>query len=318
MLAAGAPIDGIGLQSHFDSNLTPPSRVLELLDQFAAFGKDLQVTEFDVAVADEQVQADYTRDFLTVCFSHPAMKGFMIWGFWEGAHWRPSAAMLRRDWSTKPNYDAWNDLIYRQWWTDMRGVTAARRHVPYARLPRRLRRRSHDRRRDPDLSAHARIEHRAGIRQHRARRPRQRSPPTVWSTPPAYRGGAVAPGEIVTIYGAGFGPPALAVAQYADGQLPTSVGETRVLFDGVAAPMIYASAGQVSAIVPYAVSGSAQVQVEYQGTATAPVAVPVAGAAPGHLHLSQQALPRRSSSTRARAGFFPAMTISCHPPRVRW
>jgi uncharacterized protein (TIGR03437 family) len=54
-----------------------------------------------------------------------------------------------------------------------------------------------------------------------------------------------------------------------------------VLFDGVAAPMIYASAGQVSAIVPYAVSGSAQVQVEYQGTATAPVAVPVAGAAPG-------------------------------------
>ena len=98
--------------------------MLELLDQFAAFGKDLQVTEFDVAVADEQVQADYTRDFLTVCFSHPAIKGFMIWGFWEGAHWKPSAAMIRRDWSTKPNYDAWNDLIYRQWWTDTRGVTA--------------------------------------------------------------------------------------------------------------------------------------------------------------------------------------------------
>src|ERR1035437_6184794 len=125
MLSSGAPIDGIGLQSHFDSNLTPPSRVLELLDQFAAFGKDLQVTEFDVSVADEQVQADYTRDFLTVCFSHPAVKGFMIWGFWEGAHWKPSAAMIRRDWSTKPNYDAWNDLIYRQWWTDTRGVTAS-------------------------------------------------------------------------------------------------------------------------------------------------------------------------------------------------
>ena len=125
MLDAGAPIDGIGLQSHFDSNLTPPSRVLELIDQFAAFGKDLQVTEFDVSVADEQVQADYTRDFLTICFSHPAMKGFMIWGFWEGAHWKPSAAMIRRNWSTKPNYDAWNDLIYRQWWTDTRGVTAA-------------------------------------------------------------------------------------------------------------------------------------------------------------------------------------------------
>src|SRR5258707_15381880 len=64
LLAAGAPVDGIGLQSHFDSNLTPPSRVLELLDQFAGFGKDLQVTEFDVNIGDDQIQADYTRDFL--------------------------------------------------------------------------------------------------------------------------------------------------------------------------------------------------------------------------------------------------------------
>ena len=118
-------IDGIGLQSHFDSNLTAPSRVLELLDQFAAFGKDLQVTEFDISMPDEQVQADYTRDFLTVCFSHPAIKGFLMWGFWEGAHWEPVAAMIRRDWSTKPNYAVWNDLLYNQWWSDFRGTTGA-------------------------------------------------------------------------------------------------------------------------------------------------------------------------------------------------
>src|ERR1019366_2562043 len=97
----------------------------------------------------------------------------------------------------------------------------------------------------------------------------------------SYSGGALAPGEIVTIFGSGLGPATLAAAQYTDGQLPTSVGETRVLFDGTAAPMIYASAGQVSAIVPYAVSGSVQVQVEFQGTATAAVAVPVVAAAPG-------------------------------------
>jgi uncharacterized protein (TIGR03437 family) len=73
----------------------------------------------------------------------------------------------------------------------------------------------------------------------------------------------------------------LAAAQYTDGQLPTSTGETRVLFNGKGAPMIYASAGQVTAIVPYSVSGTVQVQVEYQGTATPPAAVPVAAAAPG-------------------------------------
>jgi uncharacterized protein (TIGR03437 family) len=279
MLASGAPIDGIGLQSHFDSNLTPPSRVLELLDQFAAFGKDMQVTEFDVSVADEQVQADYTRDFLTVCFSHPAVKGFMIWGFWEGAHWKPSAAMIRRDWSTKPNYDAWNDLIYRQWWTDTRGVTASDGVF-----------RTRGFLGDYDIEVTIN-----GVT--------KTYPLTLASVSPAfinigktaagaialngvvnaasYSGGALAPGEIVTIFGSGFGPATLAAAEYTDGQLPTSVGETRVLFDGTAAPMIYASAGQVSAIVPYAVSGSVQVQVEFQGTATAAVAVAVAAAAPG-------------------------------------
>jgi GH35 family endo-1,4-beta-xylanase len=123
LLAAGAPVDGIGLQSHFNSNLTPPDRLMEVLDQFAALGKDLQVTEFDINIPDEQIQADYTRDFLTVCFSHPAMKGFVMWGFWEGAHWLPRGAMIRKDWTTKPNYDVWNDLLFHQWWTDESGTT---------------------------------------------------------------------------------------------------------------------------------------------------------------------------------------------------
>src|ERR1035437_7712076 len=277
MLSSGAPIDGIGLQSHFDSNLTPPSRVLELLDQFAAFGKDLQVTEFDVSVADEQVQADYTRDFLTVCFSHPAMKGFMIWGFWEGAHWKPQDAMIRLNWSTKPNYDVWNDLIYTQWWTDTSGVTGS---------DGVFRTRGFLGDYDIDVTI-------GGVT--------TTYPLTLAShTDPAYvhigkmavgafaangvvnaasfKGDAVAPGEIVTIFGSGFGPATLAVAQYTDGQLPTSTGETRVLFNGKAAPMIYAAAGQVSAIVPYSASGTVQMQVEYQGTATPPVVV-------FHLHL---------------------------------
>lgn len=66
-----------------------------------------------------------------------------------------------------------------------------------------------------------------------------------------------------------------------DGQLPTSIGDTRILFDGAAAPMIYSVKGQVSAIVPYSVRGKTQVQVEYQGLATEPVSVDVAAAAPG-------------------------------------
>jgi GH35 family endo-1,4-beta-xylanase len=123
LLDNGAPLDGIGLQSHFNANFTPPERVLEILDRFASFEKDLMVTEFDINIKDEDMQAAYTRDYLTICFSHPAMKGFLMWGFWAGAHWLPDGAMIRRDWSTKPNYDAWVDLVYKEWWTNTVGTT---------------------------------------------------------------------------------------------------------------------------------------------------------------------------------------------------
>lgn len=48
----------------------------------------------------------------------------------------------------------------------------------------------------------------------------------------------------------------------------------RLQFDGVPAPIVYASAGQVSAVVSYQVAGQAStsLQVEYLGAVTAPVA----------------------------------------------
>ena len=33
--------------------------------------------------------------------------------------------MVRRDWTTKPNYDVWRDLVFRQWWTEESGRTAS-------------------------------------------------------------------------------------------------------------------------------------------------------------------------------------------------
>lgn len=119
----GAPVEGIGMQGHFNQNLTPPARLLEILDRFARFSKAIQITEFDIDIADEQLQADYTRDFLTTVFSHPAVDGFLMWGFWEGRHWKPRGAMIRRDWSGKPNLAVWKDLVLNQWWTNADGVT---------------------------------------------------------------------------------------------------------------------------------------------------------------------------------------------------
>lgn len=125
LLAQQAPLEGLGVQSHFGSQPTPPATALAILDQLATRKLPIMVTEFDIATHDEDYQAAYTRDYLTLCFSHPAVAGFLMWGFWEGAHWLPQAAMLRQDWSEKPNATVWRDLVLKRWWTDITVTTGA-------------------------------------------------------------------------------------------------------------------------------------------------------------------------------------------------
>jgi 6-phosphogluconolactonase len=97
-------------------------------------------------------------------------------------------------------------------------------------------------------------------------------------------GGAVSAGEIVIISGSNFGPGAFTGDQLdSNGYVTTSLAGVQALFDGVAAPLLSAQAGQVTAVVPYEVSGnpSTQLQISYQGQASSAVTVPVAVAAPG-------------------------------------
>jgi uncharacterized protein (TIGR03437 family) len=76
--------------------------------------------------------------------------------------------------------------------------------------------------------------------------------------------GPVAPGELVVLYGNGLS------------------GVRKVLFNGVAGPVLYATPGQVGAVAPYEVAGgSQQVVVQSAGAASAPVAAAVAPTAPG-------------------------------------
>jgi GH35 family endo-1,4-beta-xylanase len=125
LIEKGAPIDGIGLQCHFGWSVTPPEAALKELDRWGALGLEVQITEFDVETTDEELQADYTRDLLTLAFSHPSVTAIMIWGFWEGRHWKPDAALWRRDWSIKPNGKVWSDLTTREWNTTGEAVTDA-------------------------------------------------------------------------------------------------------------------------------------------------------------------------------------------------
>jgi uncharacterized protein (TIGR03437 family) len=100
----------------------------------------------------------------------------------------------------------------------------------------------------------------------------------------SFQSGPVAPGEIVSVFGAGVGPAQLAVAAPgADGRYGTELAGVRVLFNGVAAPVLYTRFDQVGAVIPYTLAGadSAQVEVEFAGTTSNTTNVPVAEASPG-------------------------------------
>jgi uncharacterized protein (TIGR03437 family) len=80
--------------------------------------------------------------------------------------------------------------------------------------------------------------------------------------------GSISPGEIITLFGTGIGPAAQAVlALDTTGKVSTIIGGVQVSVNGFNCPMIFASATQVSAVVPYEIAGfaSADVLVKYLG-----------------------------------------------------
>jgi uncharacterized protein (TIGR03437 family) len=102
------------------------------------------------------------------------------------------------------------------------------------------------------------------------------------------RASPISPGKIVVIYGAGLGPAQLVQNQATNGLFSANAAGTTVAFNGIAAPIVYSSATQVAAIVPYSIGGaSAQVTVTYGGDTSAGFSVPVAISAPGLFTLNQ-------------------------------
>ena len=88
--------------------------------------------------------------------------------------------------------------------------------------------------------------------------------------------GPVAPGEVLTIFGAGLGPEDGVTADFGGAGV-------RVLFDGVEAPLGYVQSTQINVLVPADVSTGASVRlaIDYQGLVTEELELATAESAPG-------------------------------------
>ncbi len=100
----------------------------------------------------------------------------------------------------------------------------------------------------------------------------------------SFRAGPVAPGAILTLYGTLMGPSELKTLELTADRagIADTLAGTRVLFDGVPAPVLYTSEKQLSAIAPYELQGrtTAKLKVEYLGASSDEAEIVVAPASP--------------------------------------
>jgi uncharacterized protein (TIGR03437 family) len=100
----------------------------------------------------------------------------------------------------------------------------------------------------------------------------------------SYAAGPVAPGELLAIFGENLGPANLVQGQWSlENILAEQAAGVEVTFNGMPAPILYASSDTIATIAPFALNASGQVaiQVGVNGVMSPVQNLPVAATAPG-------------------------------------
>lgn len=133
LIAAGAPVGGIGLQGHFGKSGVDTAKVKHVLDSLSRFHLPIKITEFDIDSLDEQVKADGLETLYRTAFAHRSVNGILMWGFWAGNHWRATkkfgdenyTALWDKDWKPTPSAAIYRKLVFDEWWTRAEVVAGA-------------------------------------------------------------------------------------------------------------------------------------------------------------------------------------------------
>ncbi|WP_345800106.1 endo-1,4-beta-xylanase [Microbacterium sp. AZCO] len=145
-LAAGIPIDAIGLQTHMHQGFRGEEYLSEKIERFARFGLPLQMTETTLVSGDimpphiedlndyvvdswpstdegEARQAEeIVRHYRTV-LAHTAVESLTYWGLTDAGAWLGApSGLLRADGSPKPSFEALHRLIRGEWWHPARSL----------------------------------------------------------------------------------------------------------------------------------------------------------------------------------------------------
>jgi endo-1,4-beta-xylanase len=96
LLAAGAPIDGVGFQSHFSTKSYPSLHALRAnIRRFAALGLSVNISELDVRTMEvpgtrlerRAAQAIAYQEVASACATTTACEALTLWGFTDAYSW---------------------------------------------------------------------------------------------------------------------------------------------------------------------------------------------------------------------------------------
>ena len=130
-----APIKGIGIQAHEPrQEWYNPEEVWKTFDLYAKYGHPIHITELHPQSGGkditgwrtgkwtEETQAEFTDQFVRLCFGHPAVASINWWGFSDRNIWQPGGGLVDEEYRPKPVYEMLDKMINEEWKTHMETV----------------------------------------------------------------------------------------------------------------------------------------------------------------------------------------------------
>lgn len=97
-------VDALGLQAHGLYNPQPWSaqEIEDKLDQIAALGLPLYISEYDIQESNDQLQLEYMQRHFPIFYNHPDVVGITLWGYVVGATWREGTGLMTSNGQQRP------------------------------------------------------------------------------------------------------------------------------------------------------------------------------------------------------------------------
>ncbi len=128
-----APLGGIGIQAHEPrQDWFSPVEVWKTFDLYYGMGFPIHITEFHPQSSgvpitggwrtgpwSPEAQAEFTGQFVKLCFGHPGVASINWWGFSDRNIWLPGGGVVDEEYRPKPVYLMLDKLINQTWRTNL-------------------------------------------------------------------------------------------------------------------------------------------------------------------------------------------------------